>query len=109
MAQKVNIVLTDDLDDTGNTPADETVSFALDGTTYEIDLTSANADKFRGIFQDYIAAGRKVGRATGKAGRRTQVGPSAKELREWAKANGHEVPERGRIPAAVREAFDARN
>lgn len=63
MAQKVLIQLVSDM--TGEAIADgkgETVTFALDGTSYELDLTSKEADKFRGLFQDYIAVARKVGR-----------------------------------------------
>lgn len=110
MAQKVNIVLTDDLDETGNTPADETVTFSIDGTTYEIDLTSENADTLRGHFQNYIAHGRKVSGGRGKStGKRSSGGSSnAAEIRAWAQSNGIEVPERGRIPANVREQYEAR-
>lgn len=109
MAKHEVVVLTDDIDGTEiKDGKGETVSFALDGTTYELDLTTKNADKFRGLFQDYIAAGRKVGRRTGTAGKRTSTGPSAKEVRDWARSNGYTVPDRGRIPAEVREAFDAK-
>jgi hypothetical protein len=110
MAQKVITQLVDDID--GKELKDgegETVTFALDGTTYELDLSLKNADKFRGVFQDYIAAGRKVGKSPGKRGSKAaQSGPSAAEVRAWAKDNGFEVPDRGRIPAAVQEAYDAR-
>lgn len=110
MAQKVQIILEDDLD---GGEADETVSFALDGTSYEIDLNEANATKLREAMATYVGHARKV---TGSRGRRTGSGaakaatgsgPSAKEVREWARENGHDVPDRGRIPAEVREAFDA--
>jgi hypothetical protein len=106
MAQKVQIILEDDLD---GGEADETVSFALDGTNYEIDLNESNADKLRGALATYVGHARKV---TGTRGRRTtkaagSSGPSPKEIREWARANGYEVPDRGRIPADVREAYDA--
>ena len=106
MAQKVHIVLEDDLD---GTPATETVSFGLDGTTYEIDLNDKNAAALREALAQYVGAGRKAG----GAGRRTRSttkstsGPSAREIRDWARSNGHTVPDRGRIPADVREAFDA--
>lgn len=107
MAQKVNITLVSDLTGTEITDGKgETVTFSLDNGTYELDLTNKEADKFRGLFQDYIAVARKVGRKTGTAGKRTQSGPPAAEVREWARSNGFEVPERGRIPAEVREAFD---
>lgn len=108
MAQKVITQLVDDLD--GSVLSDgsgETVRFSLDGTSYEIDLSKKNADKLRGALQSYIESGRKVGRRTGNAGRRSQSGPSAKELRDWARSNGFKVPDRGRIPGNVREAFEA--
>lgn len=101
MAKKVITQLIDDID---GKDADETVTFALDGTTYELDLSAKNADKFRGLFQDYIAAGRKVG----KTGRRTAAKSSnAAEIRAWAQSNGIEVPARGRIPQEVRDQFEA--
>lgn len=108
MAQKVQIILEDDLD---GGEADETVSFALDGTSYEIDLNDANAQKLRDALATYVGHARKV---TGARGRRstsgratTGSGPSAKDVREWARENGHDVPDRGRIPAEVRDAYDA--
>lgn len=107
MAQKVNIVLVDDLD---GSDATETVSFALDGTTYEIDLNDGNARALREALSGYVGHARKV---TGsRRGRRTSTaagGASAKDVRAWARANGHDVPERGRIPADVRSAYDAAN
>lgn len=108
MAQKVNIVLVDDID---GSEAAETVSFGLDGTTYEIDLNDANAAKLRDALSTYVGHGRKVGAAPRRAGRRTSAaaaagGPSAKEIREWARENGHDVPDRGRVSAEVREAYD---
>ncbi len=104
MAQKVQIILEDDL--TGGA-ADETVTFALDGTTYEIDLSTKNAAALRDAFAPYVGHARKVGRAGKAAKKSTQLGASAGEIRAWAKSNGFDVPERGRIPANVREAFDA--
>lgn len=108
MAQKVQIILEDDLD---GGEADETVSFALDGTSYEIDLNEANATKMREALAPYVGHARKVTGSRG--GRRSSTksaggsGPSPKEVREWARENGHDVPDRGRIPAEVREAYDA--
>ncbi|UDY23855.1 histone-like nucleoid-structuring protein Lsr2 [Nocardioides sp. Kera G14] len=108
MAQKVQIILEDDLD---GGAADETVTFGLDGTTYEIDLTSANAEKLRDALAPYVGHGRKVGRAGGRPARKASSngGTSPAEIRAWAKSNGYDVPERGRIPANVKEAFDAAN
>jgi hypothetical protein len=105
MAQKVQIILEDDLD---GSEATETVSFALDGTSYEIDLNEQNAAKLRGALAGYIGHGRKVSGGGRRAARRSAVsGHSAKEVRDWARSNGYTVPDRGRIPADVRSAFDA--
>jgi hypothetical protein len=110
MAQKVHIVLEDDID---GTEATETVSFGLDGTNYEIDLNDDNAAKLRDALATYVGHGRKVSGARRGGGRRAAAassngsGASAKEIREWARENGHDVPERGRIPADVREAYDS--
>jgi hypothetical protein len=105
MAQKVHITLEDDLD---GGDATETVAFGLDGRSYEIDLNDKNAAKLRDALARYVAAGRRSGggRATA-AKRRTQMGTSAREIRDWARSNGHKVPDRGRIPSDVREAFEA--
>lgn len=107
MAQKVHIILEDDID---GGEAAETVSFALDGTSYEIDLNEANSSALRDALAAYVGHARKISGA--RRGRRSTVdasGPSAKEIREWARTNGHDVPERGRIPGEIREAFLAKN
>ncbi len=106
MAQKVNIVLIDDID--GDSAA-ETVSFGLDGTNYEIDLSDKNAAALREALAHYVGHARKVGSA-GRRGRRssvTSLGPSSREIRDWARSNGYEVSDRGRVSAEVRKAFDA--
>lgn len=109
MAQRVITQLVDDIDGKELKEGDgETLTFSLDGTSYELDLSHKNADKFRGLFQDYIAAGRKVGRAPArKASKAVPDGPSAKEIREWAKDQGLDVPERGRITAEVKAQYEA--
>ena len=96
MAQRVHISLTDDLlgDDT---PADETLTFGLDGATYEIDLSSDNAAKLRDVLAPYVANGRKTsGGAT-----------SANEIRAWAREQGMEVSDRGRVRDDVKAAYEA--
>jgi hypothetical protein len=106
MAQKVNIVLVDDID---GSEASQTVSFGLDGTTYEIDLGDKNAAALREALAGYIGHARKVGSA-GRRGRRTTVtalGPSSKEIRDWARSNGYDVSDRGRVSSEVRDAFEA--
>ncbi|MDF2966532.1 MAG: Lsr2 family protein [Nocardioidaceae bacterium] len=108
MAQKVQVLLVDDVD--GGT-ADESVQFGLDGSAYEIDLSAENAAAFRDALAPYVAAARRVG-ARGSARRRgrsrsSSDAGSAREIREWARENGYRVSERGRVPADVMEAYRA--
>ncbi len=106
MAQKVHILLVDDLD---GSEATESVSFGLDGASYEIDLNEKNAAKLREAISLYVGHARKVGAAKGR-GRRaaaTDSGHSAREIRDWARSNGMTVPDRGRVSAEVRSAFEA--
>jgi hypothetical protein len=112
MARKVQVILSDDLDE--NLSADETVSFSLDGTSYEIDLAEKNAKELREVFSRYVAAARKVGRgnrASGGGRARATGGRMDREqagaIRDWARKNGHAVSDRGRIPASVVEAYEA--
>ncbi len=111
MAQKVNIILVDDLDDS---EATETVAFGLDGTSYEIDLNDSHAEELREALAGYIGHARKVPSSGRRAAARKPApaassasGASAADVRIWARENGHEVPERGRIPAEIREAYDS--
>ena len=107
MAQKVNIVLVDDLD---GTEATQTVTFGLDGTTYEIDLNDANADALREAVSGYVGHARKVtggSRRTRRSSGSSSSSSHTKDVREWAKAQGMEVSERGRISADVQQAYDA--
>jgi hypothetical protein len=109
MAKQTQIILIDDL--SGETIADGkggTVTFGLDGVEYAIDLTDKNADKLRTALSSYVAGATRVGRKSGTRGTRSQSGPSAREVRDWARSNGFKVPDRGRIPNDVREAFDAK-
>src|SRR3954451_341840 len=113
MARKVQVILSDDLDE--NVSADETVSFALDGTNYEIDLSDNNATEMRDLFSRYVQAARKVGRAGrawGVGGSRATGGgrmdrEQAGAIRDKARKNDHAVSDRGRIPASVVEAYEA--
>ncbi len=107
MAQKVQVLLVDDLD---GGEATETVSFSLDGTTYEIDLSSDNANKLRKDFQSYIDHARKGGSGGGGRRRRARTGPGRErsaEIRAWARQRGHKVSERGRIPATIISEYEA--
>ncbi|TCK61401.1 Lsr2 family protein [Curtobacterium sp. PhB136] len=113
MAQKVTVQLVDDLDDSPIAAGDgRTVEFAFDGSTYEIDLSNDNVDKFREAISDYVAAARKVsGRRTGgtapKSAPKRGNSEELAKVREWAKENGYEVSTRGRISTQVQEAYAA--
>ena len=100
VAQKVQVLLVDDLD---GGEADETVTFALDGKSYEIDLTTANADKLRGLLEPFTQGGRRTGGRSGGGrgkGRSASAGSQdTAKIRAWAKKNGYEVNDRGRVPA----------
>jgi hypothetical protein len=107
MAQKVEVHLEDDLD---GGPADHTLTFALDGKDYEIDLSETNAEKLREALGPFVTAARKAP----SGGRRTRTtwttGGDAAEtaaIRAWAKKHGHQVSPRGRIPAEIRAAYHA--
>jgi hypothetical protein len=101
MAQRVVVTLSDDID---GGAAEETVQFAVDGKSYEIDLSTRNAEKLRNALAPYVAAGRKQSRS-GKAIRHTEVAPDPKTVRAWAQSRGIELPARGRLPKHVYEAF----
>ncbi|GAA1927636.1 hypothetical protein GCM10009716_39480 [Streptomyces sodiiphilus] len=108
VAQKVQVLLLDDLD---GGEADETVTFALDGKTYEIDLNAANADKLRSVLETYIQAGRKAGGRSGRGRGGRTAAPSGgsqdtAKIRAWAKEQGYDVNDRGRVPASIREAYE---
>lgn len=109
MAQRVQVLLVDDLD---GGEADETVTFALDGVTYEIDLTTKNADKLRDLLNPYTDSGRRTGGRHRGPGvkpslhRKTSSGPDTSMIRIWAKEKGYEINDRGRVPATIREAYE---
>lgn len=108
MAQKVQTLFIDDLD---GSEADGTVRFALDGTEYEIDLNTEHARKLRDVLASYISAARRAGGGTRSPSRSARKSPKAghdsTEVREWARAQGIEVKDRGRIPAELVVNFKA--
>jgi len=104
MAQRINVILVDDIN---GKDADETVTFGLDGVAYEIDLAEANAADLRAALTTYISAGRKVGGKRRKAKVAAAGGTSAADIRQWARDNGWDVPDRGRVAAEVRQAYAA--
>lgn len=112
MAQKVTVELVDDLDGTASDDI-STVTFALDGASYEIDLSADNADQLRDTLADFVTAARRTGgrikRAAGtpKSAARPAVDrEQTKAIRNWARQNGFELADRGRIPGDVVAAFD---
>ncbi|TQS40611.1 histone-like nucleoid-structuring protein Lsr2 [Cryptosporangium phraense] len=116
MAQKVQVLLVDDID---GGEAEETVTFSLDGVSYEIDLSSKNAATLRDAVAPYVGAARKAGRATAvkvaaAATRTRSTGSTAtadreqnQAIREWAKKRGFKVSDRGRIPSDIVKKFHA--
>ena len=104
MAQKVQVVLIDDID---GGPADETITFAVDGTSYVIDLSTANAARLRNAMAPFVGHARKAaGRSGARRPRSAGAGKSA-EIRAWARERGLAVNERGRIPADLVAKFEA--
>ncbi|MDX2375916.1 Lsr2 family protein [Microbacterium sp. LRZ72] len=112
MARRIVHQLVDDIDGTTLEVGEgETVLFSLDGTAYEIDLTEENAAALRGALERYISAARPVTSRSASAissprRRRGGARPDYTAVREWARANGHQVSDRGRVPASVLEAYE---
>ena len=101
MAQRVRVDLVDDVD---GSPAEESVNFALDGVNYVIDLSAENASKLRDALSLWVDHARRTGGRRTR-GRRRTGGPTANEVRQWAKSQGYEVSERGRVSNEIREAY----
>ncbi len=112
MAQKIQVLLVDDLD--GGT-ATETVSFGLDGASYEIDLSAPNAAMLRAALSDYVEHARRPARPPRAAPQTARSGRAparadreqTQAIREWARKNGHNVNDRGRVPAAIVDAYNS--
>lgn len=111
MAQKVTVQLVDDVD---GSEAESTVEFGLDGVTYTIDLSNDNAEQLRDALSSYVTNARRTGgrkRAAGKAGKAAAAPSNAdrernQAIREWAREQGMQVSDRGRIPSEIVEAYD---
>jgi hypothetical protein len=118
MAQKVQVLLVCDLHD-GEVEGTETIAFGLDGSSYEIDVCDAHAGQLRDAYAPFVGAGRRAGRGAvapaqrrgGRGAARSSGGAGDKqrvsEIRDWARKNGHQVNERGRIAATVLQAYEA--
>ena len=116
MGQRIEVVLTCDLHD-GEVPAEETVTFAVDGTTYAFELCADHLKEFQETVGRYVAAARRADQP--RRGRRRAAEPGTSrgrrgatdlsEVRAWARSQGYKVSDRGRISAEVQEAFEAAN
>jgi hypothetical protein len=116
MAQRVQVLLVCDLHDE-EVEGTETIAFGLDGSSYEIDVCDAHGGQLRDAFAPFVGAARRAGRSTLPAGQRRGVrgagrsaagaGHRVAEIRDWARKNGHQVNERGRIAATVLQAYEA--
>jgi hypothetical protein len=106
MARSVAVVVTDDLD--GSQDA-ETVSFGLDGVTYEIDLSADNRARLARDFAPYVEAGRRIARSRSRGSQVRSGGPRIDRaaVRAWAKENGLQVSERGRISSDLMSQYEA--
>ncbi len=100
MAQKVQTLYIDDID---GSDAEGTVRFGLDGADYEIDLNAAHSQELRTSLQAYITHARKVGgiRRSSRGARRNASAIDTHAVRAWAKDQGIDIKERGRVPADV--------
>jgi Lsr2 len=109
MAQKVSVLLVDDLD---GSEAKETISFGLDGTRYEIDLNGEHSQEMRGQLERYVKAARKVTGSTGRpvrVRRATADDARNKKIRNWARERNLDVNDRGRIPADIVAQYETEN
>jgi hypothetical protein len=106
VAQKVEIILVDDLD---GSSADETVRFSFDGTDYEIDLSAENSGRLRSALQPFLEKARpgsaRGGKTRGRGKASGTKSSEAAEIRNWARGHGYEVSERGRVNSSVVEAY----
>ncbi|WP_432563166.1 histone-like nucleoid-structuring protein Lsr2 [Kineococcus sp. SYSU DK003] len=115
MAQKVQVLLVDDID---GGDATETLTFSLDGVNYEIDLSDEHASALRDAFAPWVGHARRVGGRSASARKASSARPAAAkassggperdtgEVRTWARENGYTVSDRGRISAEVLQAYD---
>jgi hypothetical protein len=112
MAQKTVVTVVCDLPHDGEIEGNETVSFAFDGASYEIDVCSAHAKELQDRFGPYAEHGRRISGAAAAIRRRgrSRSGPGrerSSEIRTWARLRGHKVSERGRIPASIIQEYEA--
>ena len=106
MARQVQTRLIDDLDES---EASGTIRFGYEGGEYEIDLSEEHLQEFEDFLGPYIERGRRV--RDGQRHRRERSGPhrSARDLRairQWAREQGYQVSDRGRIAGEILARYD---
>lgn len=106
MAKRVKVLLVDDLDDS---EAAETVTFALDGITYEIDLNDSHATELRAAVQAWASNARRTGgrKSAGRTPSQSTSSRQRSDIRAWARDQGHDVGQKGRIASSIRAAYAA--
>jgi hypothetical protein len=105
MSKSVSVIITDDLDGSENA---QTVSFGLDGVTYEIDLAKKNRARLEHVLAPFIEAARRVPRGGRRRGGRGAGAPADRsEVRDWARSAGLQVSDRGRISADIIRRYEA--
>jgi nucleoid-associated protein Lsr2 len=107
VAKQTTVTLVDDLD---GKKAAEQIEFAVDGKTYEIDLSAANSARLRQALAPFVSAARRTGGRRGSTGGTATSRPTVDQeqnqaIREWAQKRGMKISERGRIPSNVLEAY----
>ncbi len=104
MVKHVVETVLDDIDGSKNAA---TYTFGLNGEEWSIDLSDKNAKKLSSAMEPFIAAGKKVGGRKKARGNSKGTRKDLADVRGWGQANGYSVSERGRVPAALLNAYDA--
>jgi Lsr2 len=105
MSQQLTVTLVDDID---GSAASQTVGFGFEGRSYEIDLSDDNSARLRDLMSPYVKAARRSRRSTTPQSPRDAADREhAAEIRTWARAHGHKVSNRGRIPVNIVQAYEA--
>lgn len=110
MVQRVKTLFVSDLSGQELGDAGQTVKFGFSGVEYEIDLSEEEADEFAGVMNRYLSAGRRVAgrRQRGSAASGRRPGELA-SIRSWARENGYQVSDRGRVSQQIVDAYQAAN
>lgn len=109
MAARTIVVRVDDLDGSDLGEGGKTISLAYQGAEYQLDLSDENAAQLEAVLQPYLSAAQRVGGRRRNDGQRRPPSPDNSAVRQWAKENGHQVSDRGRISAEVLAAYSAAN